>query len=214
MIEGSSDRNRSGRPGWGTWLYSKRESVWYVLAVVIPFLTLKLLMATNETVNNIESTGQFTYPGGYVAIAIITLLLCAVVPFLLRESESEFKMGGIALTSVIPAIAVIWVWVAMVNFAEEELAYKTADPIGRYFVTRRAYNVYTYRYADAEKHKAIAQSAGGAWAWTANHSTATEAAEVALDRCTTRNEKPKSEQPCKITTVSYTHLTLPTNREV
>ena len=64
MIEGSSDRNRSGRPGWGTWLYSKRESVWYVLAVVIPFLTLKLLMATNETVNNIESTGQFTYPGG------------------------------------------------------------------------------------------------------------------------------------------------------
>jgi hypothetical protein len=170
-----------------------------VLVVIIPFLTLKILVATNEAVNNIKSTGQFTYPGGYVAIAIITLLLCAVVPFLLRESESEFKMGGIALTSVIPAIAIIWVWVAMVNFAEEELAYKTADPIGHYFVTRRAYNIYVHRYEDAEEHKAIAQSDSGAWAWTANHSTATEAAEVVLDRCTTRNEKAKSAQPCEIT---------------
>ena len=199
MIEGSRDRKKSSRPGWGPWLYSKRESVWYVLVVVIPFLTFKILVASNEAVNNIESTGQFTYPGGYVAIAIITLLLCAVVPFLLWESEPELKMGGIALTSAIPAIAVIWVWVAIVNFAEEELAYKTADPIGHYFVTRRAYNVYADRYADAEEYKAIAQSDSGAWAWTANHSTTTEAAEIALDRCISKNEKAKSVQSCAIT---------------
>lgn len=197
MIEGSSDRNSSGRPAWGTWLYSKGESVWYVLVFVIPFLTIRILIASSEAASKVESTGQFTYPGGYIGVAVFALLLCACVPFLLKNSE--FKWSGIALTSAIPATAIIWGWIAMESFVENELAFRTSDPVGHYFVTRRAYNVYKNRYLAAEGHKAIAQADSGAWAWTAEQPTAMKAAEVALVRCMDTNEKDEAAQPCDVT---------------
>lgn len=196
MIEGSSGKASTGRPGWGTWLYSKRESLWYVLVFIIPYLAYKILISTNEAVHNFESTGQFIYPGGYVAVGSITLLLCGLVPLLLKDSQSEFRLGGIILTSVIPGLVTAWVWIGMVRFVENEQAYKTSDPIGHHFVTRRAYNVYKKTYLDADGHKAIAQSGNGAWAWTSGHPTAMKAAEVALVDCM---DKTESQHPCNIT---------------
>lgn len=199
MIEGSSDKNsNNGRPGWGTWLYSKRESVWYVLVFIIPFLTFKIVVATNEAVKKFESTGQFSYPDGYVGTASIALLLCGLVPFLLKNSDPDFRLGGIILTSVAPGILIGWMWFGMVRFVEDEQAYKTLDPIGAYFVTRQAYNIYKYRYLNAEEHKAIAQSPSGVWASTSGHPTAMKAAEEALTSCSKKN-KSEPAHPCDIT---------------
>lgn len=197
-MEGSSANNPSGRPGWGAWLYPRREAAWYVLLFITPYLAFSILVESHQAVLELESTGEFRYPGGYVLIAVLNLLLCALVPFLLKDSEPSFRLGGILLTSIAPALLTGWVWYGVVRFVENEQSYRTSDSEGSYFVTRRAYEIHKHRYGTAGTHKAIAQSDSGAWAWTADQETAMEAAEIALVRCMEKNVSLESKYPCEV----------------
>lgn len=63
--------------------------------------------------------------------------------------------------------------------------------------TNAALKSYREQYTKAEKHKAFAQSASGAWNWRADRTTREYAVENALMGCRANN-KAESEFPCKI----------------
>ncbi|MCG8519520.1 MAG: hypothetical protein MI794_16140 [Pseudomonadales bacterium] len=198
MIEGSSSKNDGGRPGWGTWLYSKREAVWYVLIFIIPYLTFRIFISTGEAVEEFNATGQFNYPEGYVTVASITLLLCGLVPFLLKDSEPDLRLGGIILTSIAPGVVTAMAWHGMLRSVEHEQHDEKKNSIHHYFFSQHAYYFYRTQYQNMENHKAMAQSRMGAWSWAGDQKTAMKAAEIALLKCMDDNEQYESEYPCDI----------------
>ncbi len=98
--------------GWNrnNWFYTKKETFWYVLLFVIPFLTYKLSIGAMTTYRAFNKTGIIEYPEGFVFIAFINFVFCALVLFLLKDSESGFRMGAIILTSILPAFITGYMW--------------------------------------------------------------------------------------------------------
>lgn len=103
--------------GWdrSTWRYSRKETVWYVLMFMTPWFALKVLASSGRAVADYQATGTFAYPPGYVLVASVTLLLCAIIPFLLKDSEHAFKVSAIVLTSVAPAFLTGTGWYRMLQ---------------------------------------------------------------------------------------------------
>ena len=68
-------------------------------------------------------------------------------------------------------------------------------------IRKPALDIYDLKYNLARKHKAIAQSRSGAWAWTYRHATLEEALDRALELCRDRNGSDEQQQPCKLVNV-------------
>lgn len=68
-------------------------------------------------------------------------------------------------------------------------------------IRKRAIRVFHQDYFVARKHKAIAQSSSGAWGWTANHRTVTQAMDTALASCRERNQANEAGKPCKLVNI-------------
>ena len=87
-----------------------KEYTWYALLIIIPFLSFKVITSAMWSFNKFEESGVLEYQNGFVLIASLVLILSLLVPYLLKDSESSFKVGAIILTSIIPAALTAWCW--------------------------------------------------------------------------------------------------------
>ena len=96
--------------GWdrSRWRYTPKETVWYVILFLAPILSLRILYVSAKVAASYKATGTLAYPGGYWWIVAITLAMCALVPYLLKDSNLRFRLGAIVLTSAAPAFLIIF----------------------------------------------------------------------------------------------------------
>jgi len=95
----------------------KKEAVWFAVLAGIGILFLLLFYVTGRITAAHLATGKSSIPVLYWLLVAIPLLLCALVPILLRGSELFFRINAIVLTAVLPAVAIVFLacnlWYAM-----------------------------------------------------------------------------------------------------
>jgi hypothetical protein len=65
-------------------------------------------------------------------------------------------------------------------------------------ITRQANRFYEQNYLIAKRHKAMAQSVNGTWAWSHGQPTPEAAIDQALELCREKNEPDQKDRPCKL----------------
>ena len=87
----------------------KYEAVWFAVLAGIGMLFLLLFHVTGRITAAHLATGESSIPVLYWLLVAVSLLLCALVPFLLRGSELFFRINAIVLTALLPAVAIVFV---------------------------------------------------------------------------------------------------------
>jgi len=65
-------------------------------------------------------------------------------------------------------------------------------------ITRQANRFYEHSYLVAKRHKAMAQSENGIWAWSHDQPHPEAAIDQALEKCGKKNESTQADRPCKL----------------
>jgi len=85
-------------------LRAVREAMWITCMAAIGLLVLLLLHLSGKAMAHFAEAGQATIPTGFLLVAAVTLALCALIPWLLRDSESRgFRVLAIVMTALLPA---------------------------------------------------------------------------------------------------------------
>jgi Na+/alanine symporter len=88
----------------------KKEAVWFAAVAIIALLVLIILFQSNNIIEAYEKAGSASIPGTFWLIVGICSSLCALVPYLLKESKPiDFRIIGIVLTGVAPATLIVFV---------------------------------------------------------------------------------------------------------
>ena len=95
----------------GSWTVNdKKEAVWFAVVSVIALLILVILHQSGEIIGARAGLEEVSVPVVYWVVVVSCLGLCALVPYLLRESTPlDFKIIAILLTALAPAILVAFV---------------------------------------------------------------------------------------------------------
>lgn len=86
----------------------KKEALWFAVLAGIGMLFLLLFYVTDRITAAHLATGESSIPVLYWLLVAIPLLLCSLVPFLLRGSEVFFRINAIVLTAILPAVAIVF----------------------------------------------------------------------------------------------------------
>lgn len=85
----------------------KKEAVWFATVAAIAWLVLVILYQSSQIIGAYAGTGDASIPGTYWLSVAVCLALCALVPYLLKDSKpADFKIIAIVLTSAAPAIVI------------------------------------------------------------------------------------------------------------
>lgn len=88
----------------------KKEAVWFAAVAAIAWLVLVILYQSSVIIGAYAGTENASIPGIYWLSVAVCLALCALVPYLLKDSRPiDFKIIAILLTSVAPAIVIVFV---------------------------------------------------------------------------------------------------------
>ena len=85
----------------------KKEAAWFAVISVIAMLVLIILYQSGGTIEAHMGTEETSIPVVYWVLVVVCLGLCALVPFLLKDSTPmDFKIIAILLTAVAPAVLI------------------------------------------------------------------------------------------------------------
>ena len=85
----------------------KNEAVWFAVVAGIALLVLIILHQSGEIIGAYAAIEEASIPGVYWLFVAICLDLCALVPYLLKESRPmDFKIIAILLTAVAPTVLI------------------------------------------------------------------------------------------------------------
>ena len=85
----------------------RKEAVWFAVVSVISLLILVILHQTGEIVGARAGAEVASIPSVYWMLVVVCLSLCALVPYLLKDSKSmEFKVIATILTALAPTVVV------------------------------------------------------------------------------------------------------------
>ena len=85
----------------------KKEAVWFAVVSVIALLVLVILQQSGEIIGARAAAEEVSIPGVYWALIVVCLSLCALVPYLLKESTPlDFKIIATLLTALAPAVLI------------------------------------------------------------------------------------------------------------
>jgi len=94
----------------------KKEAIWFGVVAGIGLLVLIILYQSSGIIGLHAGTGQASNPGIFWVVVVLCLSLCALVPYLLKESTPrDFKIIAILLTSVAPAVLIGFVLFSLWN---------------------------------------------------------------------------------------------------
>ncbi len=90
-------------------LRAVREAMWVACMAAIGLLVLLLLHQSGEVMARFAATGRATIPVGPWVVATLSLTLCALIPWLLRDSQPRgFRVLAILFTALVPAALVVF----------------------------------------------------------------------------------------------------------
>jgi amino acid transporter len=82
----------------------KKEAAWFAVVACIAMLVLVILYLSGPIIGAHIGMEETSTPGIYWVLVVVCLGLCALVPYLLKDSRPmDFKIIGILLTAVAPA---------------------------------------------------------------------------------------------------------------
>jgi hypothetical protein len=85
----------------------KKEAIWFGVVAVIALLVLIILHQSSGVIGAHTGTEEASTPGVFWVLVVTCLSLCALVPYLLKNSSPlDFKIIAILLTGVVPAILI------------------------------------------------------------------------------------------------------------
>ena len=88
----------------------KKEAIWFGVVAVIALLVLVILHQSGEIVADFMMLEEPSVPVIYWVLIVVCLSLCALVPYLLKDSkEMDFKIIAILLTSVAPIALICFI---------------------------------------------------------------------------------------------------------
>jgi len=87
-----------------------REAIWFAVVACIAMLVLVILYQSGPIIGLHAGTDDATTPGVYWFLIAVCLSLCAIVPYLLKNSKpADFKIIAILLTAAAPAAIIAFV---------------------------------------------------------------------------------------------------------
>jgi hypothetical protein len=85
----------------------KKEAAWFAVVSVIALLILVILHQSGEIIGARAGMEEVSVPVVYWVFVVACLGLCALVPYLLRESTPlDFKIIAILLTALAPVVLI------------------------------------------------------------------------------------------------------------
>jgi hypothetical protein len=85
----------------------KKEAVWFAVVSAIALLVLVILHQSGEIIGARAAVEEASIPIVYWVLVVVCLSLCALVPYLLKESKPlDFKIIATLLTALAPAVLV------------------------------------------------------------------------------------------------------------
>ena len=85
----------------------KKEAIWFAVVAGIALLVLAILHQSSGVIGAHTGTEEASTPGVYWILVVTCLSLCALVPYLLKDSRPlDFKIIAILLTGVAPAVLI------------------------------------------------------------------------------------------------------------
>jgi len=90
-------------------LRAVREAMWVSCMAAIGILVLLLLHLSGKVMARQAALGEATIPTGFWLVVVALLALCALVPWLLRDSQPpSFRVLATLLTALIPAAVTLF----------------------------------------------------------------------------------------------------------
>lgn len=88
----------------------KKEAAWFAAVSIIGLLVLAILYQSSEIIAAHAGTADTGIPVIFWLSVVACLGLCALVPYLLKDSRPmDFKIIAILLTSVAPAVLIVFI---------------------------------------------------------------------------------------------------------
>ncbi len=85
----------------------KKEAIWFAVVAGIALLVLVILHQSSGVIGAYTGTKEASTPGVYWVLVVTCLSLCALVPYLLKNSSPlDFKIIAVLLTGVAPAVLI------------------------------------------------------------------------------------------------------------
>ena len=92
----------------------KKEAVWFAVISIIALLIVVILHLSSGIIEAHAATQEASTPVVFWVLVVACLGLCALVPYLLKDSSPvEFKIIAILLTAVGPAVVIGFVLFAL-----------------------------------------------------------------------------------------------------
>ncbi len=99
----------------------KKEAAWFAVISVIAMLVLIILYQSGGIIEAHMGTEETSTPVVYWVLVVVCLCLCALVPFLLKDSTPmDFKIIAILLTAVAPAVLIGFILFSLWRSASPE----------------------------------------------------------------------------------------------
>lgn len=89
-------------------LRAVREAMWIACMAAIGLLVLLLLHLSGEVMARFAATGAATIPARFWVAVVVSLALCALIPWLLRDSESGLRVLATLMTALAPAAVILF----------------------------------------------------------------------------------------------------------
>ena len=84
----------------------KKEAAWFAVVTGTGMLFLLIFYVTGQMTAAYLATGDASVSLIYWLLVAVSLFLCTLIAYLLKESELFFRINAIALTAILPAVVV------------------------------------------------------------------------------------------------------------
>ena len=97
-----------------------KEALWVVAMAGIGLLFLVILYQMGQVMAAYTETGQARISGAMWACVGVALFLCAMIPYLLKDSKGlPFKVTAIVMTSIAPTVTILFIVANLLQLTQE-----------------------------------------------------------------------------------------------